>query len=100
MSAPEHAGELPSASDPRYDTTEGTVLLSGMQALARLPLEQRSRDQAAGLNTAGFISGYRGSPLGTYDLELWRIQPTLTATHVHFQPAVNEDLAATAMWGT
>ncbi len=100
MSAPAHTGQQRPPSDPKYDTTEGEVLLSGMQALARLPLEQRRRDQAAGLNTAGFISGYRGSPLGTYDLELWRIQPRLTAAHVHFQPAVNEDLAATAVWGT
>lgn len=84
----------------RYGPCNGTVLLSGTQALARLPLEQRWRDQAAGLNTAGFISGYRGSPLGTYDMELFRIQDRLTAENVKFQPGINEDLAATAVWGS
>lgn len=75
-------------------------MLSGTEALARLPLEQRQRDQRNGLNTGGFICGYRGSPLCTYDLELWRIQERLTAVNVRFQPGINEDLAATAVWGT
>ncbi|WP_206781586.1 indolepyruvate ferredoxin oxidoreductase family protein [Burkholderia metallica] len=86
--------------EDRYDLREGVVSLSGTQALARLPLEQRWRDQRAGLNTGGFISGYRGSPLGGYDQELWRIASRLDACNVHFQPGVNEDLAATAVWGT
>ena len=89
-----------SSLNEKYDMVEGTVVLSGTEALARLPLEQRQRDQRNGLNTGGFICGYRGSPLGTYDLELWRIQERLTAVNVRFQPGINEDLAATAVWGT
>jgi indolepyruvate ferredoxin oxidoreductase len=86
--------------EEKYDMAEGTVMLSGTEALVRLPLEQRQRDQRNGLNSGGFICGYRGSPLGTYDLELWRIQERLTAANVRFQPGINEDLAATAVWGT
>jgi indolepyruvate ferredoxin oxidoreductase len=86
--------------DEKYASREGGAQLSGIQALARLPLEQRWRDQAAGLNTGGFISGYRGSPLGSYDQELWRIGSQLQALNNKFQPGVNEDLAATAVWGT
>ena len=86
--------------EDRYDMPEGYVLMSGTQVLARLPLEQRWRDQKAGLNTGGFIAGYRGSPLGGYDRELWRIEAKLKALNIQFQPAVNEDLAATAVWGT
>jgi indolepyruvate ferredoxin oxidoreductase len=89
-----------SSLNEKYDLVEGTVVLSGTEALARLPLEQRQRDQRNGQNTGGFICGYRGSPLGTYDLELWRIQERLTAVNVRFQPGINEDLAATAVWGT
>ena len=86
--------------EDKYTATAGRVYLSGAQALVRLPLMQRQRDLAMGLNTAGFISGYRGSPLGVYDLALWQAQRFLTAHHVHFQPGVNEDLAATAVWGS
>ena len=82
--------------EDKYDLREGAVFMSGTQALARLPLEQRWRDQRAGLNTGGFISGYRGSPLGGYDRELWRIGARLAALNIRFQPGVNEDLAATA----
>jgi indolepyruvate ferredoxin oxidoreductase len=89
-----------SSSNEKYDLAEGSVMLSGTETLARLPLEQRRRDARAGLNTGGFICGYRGSPLGTYDLELWRIQDRLKAANVRFQPGINEDLAATAVWGT
>jgi indolepyruvate ferredoxin oxidoreductase len=71
-----------------------------VQALVRLPLMQRRRDLAAGLSTAGFISGYRGSPLGTYDLALWQAKDMLESHHVRFSPGVNEDLAATAVWGS
>jgi indolepyruvate ferredoxin oxidoreductase len=86
--------------DDKYTATGGTIYLSGIQALVRLPLMQRLRDQAAGLNTAGFISGYRGSPLGGLDENLWKAQPHLAAHHVQFVPGVNEDLAATAVWGS
>jgi indolepyruvate ferredoxin oxidoreductase len=89
-----------STLNEKYDRTEGTVMLSGTEALARVPLDQRRRDEGGGLNTGGFICGYRGSPLGTYDLELWRIQDRLDAANVRFQPGINEDLAATAVWGT
>jgi len=86
--------------DDKYTHTSGTIYLSGIQALVRLPLMQRQRDLAAGLNTAGFISGYRGSPLGGLDETLWKTQKLLEQNHVQFVPGVNEDLAATAVWGT
>ena len=86
--------------EDRYELREGVVALSGTQALSRLPLEQRWRDQSVGLNTGGFISGYRGSPLGSYDMELMRIRAKLSELNVEFLPGVNEDLAATAVWGT
>ena len=84
----------------KYTRTDGRIYLSGVQALVRLPLMQRLRDQAAGLETAGFISGYRGSPLGGFDLELWRARKHLEAAKVKFTPGLNEDLAATMVWGT
>jgi indolepyruvate ferredoxin oxidoreductase len=86
--------------DDKYTRTTGVIYLSGLQALVRLLLVQRQRDAAAGLNTAGFVSGYRGSPLGGLDRELWRAQPHLDAHQVRFRPGVNEDLAATAIWGS
>ncbi|MBT8079107.1 MAG: indolepyruvate ferredoxin oxidoreductase family protein [Gammaproteobacteria bacterium] len=86
--------------DDRYRRESGRVFLTGTQALVRLPLMQRAVDRQAGLNTAGFISGYRGSPLGAYDLELWRAKAFLKEARVEFLPAVNEDLAATAMLGS
>lgn len=88
------------ALDDRYVLESGRVFLTGVQALVRLPMMQRRRDQAAGVNTAGFISGYRGSPLGTYDMALWQARALLEAHHVRFEPGVNEDLAATAVWGS
>ncbi|NKC13796.1 MAG: indolepyruvate ferredoxin oxidoreductase family protein [Gammaproteobacteria bacterium] len=88
------------ALDDKYELESGRVYLSGVQALVRLPIMQRQRDEAAGLNTAGFISGYRGSPLGGYDVNLWRAQRFLARNHIRFQPGVNEDLAATAVWGS
>ncbi len=84
----------------KYTATSGKIFLSGIQALVRLPMMQRLRDQAAGLNTAGFISGYRGSPLGGLDETLWKTKKLLEASHIQFVPGVNEDLAATAVWGT
>ncbi|MGE4366087.1 MAG: indolepyruvate ferredoxin oxidoreductase family protein [Thermomonas sp.] len=86
--------------EDRYRRTQGRIYLSGVQALVRLPLMQRLRDQRAGLNTAGFVSGYRGSPLGGLDLELWRAKKHLEAAGVTFTPGLNEDLGATMVWGT
>jgi indolepyruvate ferredoxin oxidoreductase len=83
----------------RYRRESGRVFLTGTQALVRIPLMQRTIDKAAGLNTAGFISGYRGSPLGAYDQELWRAKSFLDESNIEFLPAVNEDLAATAVLG-
>ncbi|ANK81774.1 MAG: indolepyruvate ferredoxin oxidoreductase [Rhizobiales bacterium NRL2] len=86
--------------DDKYELEEGRVFLTGIQALIRLPMMQRQRDVAAGLNTGCFISGYRGSPLGAYDQQLWQAKKFLEKNHIHFQPGVNEDLAATAVWGS
>ncbi len=86
--------------DDKYTLERGRIYLSGIQALVRLPIVQRRRDRAAGLNTAGFVSGYRGSPLGGLDLNLWRAREHLERHHVRFQPGLNEELAATAIWGT
>ena len=99
---PEHIRRtLDTASlDDKYALDHGRAFMSGVQALVRLPMLQRVRDAQAGLNTAGFISGYRGSPLGGYDQALWAAKKHLAAQHVVFQPGVNEELAATAVWGT
>jgi len=86
--------------DDKYTLERGRAFMSGVQALVRLPMLQRQRDAKHGLNTAGFISGYRGSPLGTYDQSLWAAKKHLEAQHIVFQPGVNEELAATAVWGT
>ncbi|GIX24008.1 MAG: indolepyruvate ferredoxin oxidoreductase [Caldimonas sp.] len=86
--------------DDKYTLDHGRAFMSGIQALVRLPMLQRERDARVGLNTAGFISGYRGSPLGGYDQALWAAQKHLAAHHIVFQPGVNEELAATAVWGT
>ena len=91
---------LAATLDDKYTATAGRVLLTGTQALIRLPMLQRERDLAAGLNTAGFISGYRGSPLGNLDLGLWKAKQHLADHHVTFQPGINEDMAATAVWGS
>jgi len=86
--------------EDKYTRISGRVFLTGSQALVRLPLLQRQRDLAAGLNTAGFISGYRGSPLGGVDQAFWAAQKILETQHIVFQPGINEDLAATAVWGS
>jgi len=90
--------QLASLSD-RYTAAEGWLYLTGTQALVRLPIQQRLRDAAQGLNTGGYVSGYRGSPLGRYDMELWAARDVLERHRVVFRPGVNEDLAATALWG-
>jgi len=87
------------ALDDRYTRTQGRVFMTGTQALARIMLDQARRDRAAGLDTAGFVSGYRGSPLGGVDQEMWRLKDRLDANRIRFLPAVNEDLAATAVLG-
>lgn len=84
----------------RYDLTKSPVLLNGTQALVRLMLMQRARDQAAGLDTAGYCTGYRGSPLGSVDLTMSKAAKELSAAQIRFQPGLNEDLAATAIWGS
>lgn len=86
--------------DDKYALPTGRAFMSGVQALVRLPMLQRTRDAMAGLNTAGFISGYRGSPLGGYDQALWAAKKHLSAQNIVFQPGVNEELGATAVWGT
>ena len=86
--------------DDKYALDHGRAFMSGVQALVRLPMLQRQRDALQGLNTAGFISGYRGSPLGGYDQALWAAKKYLKDNHIEFQPGVNEELGATAVWGT
>ncbi|MEJ8845443.1 indolepyruvate ferredoxin oxidoreductase family protein [Variovorax rhizosphaerae] len=86
--------------DDKYSLDYGRAFMSGVQALVKLPMLQRLRDQHNGKNTAGFISGYRGSPLGGYDQALWKASKYLKAQNIVFQPGVNEELAATALWGT
>ncbi|TDR90045.1 indolepyruvate ferredoxin oxidoreductase family protein [Enterovirga rhinocerotis] len=83
----------------KYDLTKDRVFISGTQAIIRLLMMQRERDRLAGLNTAGFVSGYRGSPIGGLDLNLYRVKKQLAEHHIVFQPGLNEELAATANWG-
>ena len=84
----------------RFDLGKSPVLLNGTQALVRLMLAQKARDRLAGLNTAGYVSGYRGSPLGAVDVTMERARGILESSDILFQPGINEDLAATAIWGT
>ena len=86
--------------DDKYLQPSGRVSLSSNQALVRLPLDQARRDRAAGLNTAGYISGYRGSPLGVYDSALWGAQKLLDQHAIRFVPGLNEELAVSAIRGT
>ncbi len=91
---------LPVSLEDKYTLASGRIFLTGTQALVRLAMTQRERDLAAGLNTAGFISGYRGSPRGGLDQALWKAKDPLREHHIHFTPGVNEELAATAVWGS
>ena len=84
----------------RLDLSKSPVLLNGTQALVRLMLMQRARDAAAGLDTAGYVTGYRGSPLGAVDQQMARAGKLLAENRITFQPGLNEDLAATALWGS
>src|SRR4051812_20402402 len=86
--------------DDKYTLDEGLVYLSGVQALVRVALDQMRADRAAGLNTGTMISGYQGSPLGGYDRELQRVRQLLAELEIHHQPALNEELGATSVWGS
>ena len=86
--------------EDRWEKAGETLLLTGIQALVRLPLVRHQLDRAMGWNTAGYVSGYRGSPLGTYDQQLLKQAKRLAEANVVVRPALNEDLAATAVWGT
>ena len=86
--------------DDKYALDTTRAYLTGIEALVRLPILQHQRDLEAGLNTAGFVSGYRGSPLGGVDQAIWKAKTWLDDHHIHFQPGVNEDLAATSVWGS
>ncbi len=88
------------ALNDKYEFRSGTAFMSGLQALARIPIVMRRRDEARGYKTGGYIAGYRGSPLGAYDLELYRAKKYLDELDIKFKPGVNEDLAATQIWGT
>ena len=102
------SGDASAAAAPRadvsladkFDLSKSRVILSGAQAIVRLLLSQKERDRRAGLNTAGFVSGYRGSPLGGLDQQFWRAKKEFAANDIVFQPGLNEELAATAVWGT
>jgi len=100
MSSAQHGLPQSVSLDDKYERTSGQLYMTGSQALVRLPILQLARDSAAGLNTACFISGYRGSPMHNLDKELWRANRFLQQGRIRFQPAVNEDLAATSLWGT
>lgn len=86
--------------EDKYDLAKDRAYITGIEALVRLPLLQHQKDLEAGLNTAGFVSGYRGSPVGTVDQAMWHAQDRLLEHNINFRPGVNEDLAATAVWGT
>src|SRR5262245_56455239 len=90
----------PVTLDDKYDLNKSPVFVTGFQALVRLCLMQKERDRRAGLNTAGYISGYRGSPLGTLDQQFLRARKWLEPNDIRFQSGINEDMAATAVWGT
>lgn len=102
MNAPiRHESLLESITlDDKYTLEQGRAYMNGTQALIRLAMLQKERDRRAGLNTAGFISGYRGSPLGGVDLALWQAKKHLEQNDIVFRPGLNEDLAATSIWGT
>ncbi len=98
--AAKHSSQRKVSLDDKFALDTTRAYMTGIDALVRLPMLQHQRDQAVGLNTAGFISGYRGSPLGGVDQALWKAEQHLKKHHINFQPGVNEDLAATAVWGS
>jgi indolepyruvate ferredoxin oxidoreductase len=93
-------GNSPFTLNTKYNASSGRIYVTGTQALVRLPMLQRQRDLAKALDTAGYITGYRGSPVGGYDSALWQASEYLEQNHIRFQAGVNEDMAATACWGT
>ena len=97
---PAALGLKPVSLDDKYDLAKDDVFVSGTQALVRLTLMQKARDRLAGLNTAGYVTGYRGSPLGGLDQQFGRASGLLKANDILFQSGLNEDLAATALWGS
>ncbi|HEY1147112.1 MAG TPA: hypothetical protein VGF27_00975, partial [Pseudoduganella sp.] len=106
MNAPAKSGQLESGLpaqditlDDKWTLERGRAFMTGTQALVRLPMLQRERDLKAGLNTAGYITGYRGSPVTSIDMTSMKAKKYLDAHHVKFHPGMNEDLAATAVWG-
>ena len=88
-----------SSANPYEPTGQQPLLIPGLQSLVRLLLMQAERDRQSGIQTAGFVSGYRGSPLGGLDIEMWRAADALRHANIRFEPGVNEELAATAIWG-
>ena len=100
MGAPGEIHGRAQTLDDKYTAREGWLYMTGIQALVRLPMQQRQRDLDAGHDTGGYISGYRGSPLGRYDMELWAAGERLKEHKVVFRSGLNEDLAATAIWGS
>ena len=84
----------------KYTLNSGIRFLTGSQALVRLPIVQRRRDKKNKINSAAYISGYRGSPLGNYDKQVYLNRKYLKKHNIHFQPGINEELAATSLWGT
>lgn len=96
----EHGNDTEVSLHDKYLKPRGRVYMTGTQALVRLLLAQKQRDAAAGLNTGGFVSGYRGSPLGAVDQELWKARKHLDANDIQFVPGLNEELAATSVWGS
>ena len=86
--------------DDKFSQSTGVAFMTGTQALLRITIDQARRDRAAGLHTGGFVTGYRGSPLGNVDLTAWRAKQHLEPLDIKFQEGLNEDLAATSIWGT
>src|SRR6476661_1514712 len=100
LPAPAGLADPDYALDDNLTRSRGRVFLTGTQALVRLLCMQKQLDEANGLNTAGFVSGYRGSPLGAVDQELWRAKKLLQERSIEFLPAINEELGATAVMGS
>ena len=86
--------------DDKYDLSKSRIFVTGFQSIVRLCLMQKERDRRAGVNTAGYVTGYRGSPLGTLDAQFQRAEKWLKPNDIKFQAGINEDMAATAIWGT